>query len=75
MFKLQSPSKYSTFDAIHLLRCFFHCSKRFLNLLIWVPFSASAVFCFTSSTLAKCFPLKTSFHLGKQKEVAQGEMG
>ena len=23
MFKLQSPSKYSPFDAIHLLRCFF----------------------------------------------------
>ena len=30
-FKLQSSSKYSPFDAIHLLRWFFHCSKQFLN--------------------------------------------
>ena len=31
IFKLQSPSKYSPFDAIHLSKCFFHCSKRLLN--------------------------------------------
>ena len=31
MFTLQSPSKYSPFDAIYLLRHFFHCSKQFLN--------------------------------------------
>ena len=35
MFKLQSLSKYSPFDAIHLLRFFFHCSKQVLNSLIW----------------------------------------
>ena len=58
-FKFQSPSKYSPFDAIHLSRCLFHCSKQFLNLSILMPFSASAVFCFTSSILAKCFPLRT----------------
>ena len=40
-----SPSKYSQFDAIHLLRHFFHCWKQFLNLLILMPFSASAIFC------------------------------
>ena len=28
MFKLQLPSKYSPFDARHLSRCFFHCSKQ-----------------------------------------------
>ena len=42
MFKLRSPSKYSSFDTIHLSRLF-HCSKQFLNLLILMPFSASAV--------------------------------
>ena len=61
MFKLQSPSKYSPLDAVYLLRCF-NCSKQFLNLSILMPFSASAVFCFTSSsTSAKCFPLRTFF--------------
>ena len=44
MFKLQSPSNYSPFDTIHLSRCFFHCSKPFLNSLILLPLSASAVF-------------------------------
>ena len=56
MFKLQSSSKYSPFNAIHLLRHFFHCSKQVLNLLILMPCRASAVFCFTFSTSAKCFP-------------------
>ena len=43
MFKFQSPSKYSLFDAIHLLRQCFHCSKQFLNLFL-MPSSASAIF-------------------------------
>ena len=58
MFKLQSPSKYSLFDVIHLPRHFFHCSKQFLNSSILMPFSTSAVFCFISSTLAKRFHSK-----------------
>ena len=49
MFKIQSPPKYSTFDAIHQLRCFFHCSKQVLSLSILMAFSASTVLCFTSS--------------------------
>ena len=62
MFKLQSPSKYSPFDAIHLSRHFFPTAqKQFLNSLILMSFSASAVFCFTFSTLAKHFPLRTFF--------------
>ena len=38
MFKLQSPSKCSPFDAIHLLSRFSHCSKQFLNFpwLVWL---------------------------------------
>ena len=47
MFKILSPSKYSPFDAIQLMRCFSHCSKQFLNSLILMPFSVSAVFCFS----------------------------
>ena len=45
MFKLQTPSKYSPFGAIYLLRYFLHCSKWFLHLLILMPFIASAIFC------------------------------
>ena len=59
--KLQLPSKYSPFDIIHLSRCFSHCSKQLLNSWIFMPFSASAVPCFTSSTSAKHFPLRTFF--------------
>ena len=55
MFKLQSPSKYSLFDAVHLWRHF----STAQNLSILMCFSAAATFCFTSSTLAKCFPLRS----------------
>ena len=45
-FKLQSPSKYSPFDAIHWSRCFFHSSKQFWThqfwcLLVFLPFFVS----------------------------------
>ena len=33
MFKLQSPSKYSPFDAIHLLRCFFPLLRTVFELI------------------------------------------
>ena len=55
VFKLQSPPSYSPSDTMHLTRCFFRCSKQFSNCLILMPFSAFAIFCFTSSTSAKCF--------------------
>ena len=69
VFQFQSPSKYSQFDAIRLSRCLFHHSKQFLDLnsSILMPFSAFAVFCFTSSTLAKCFPLRTVIFWGNNK--------
>ena len=35
MFKFQSPSKYSPFDAIYPLRQFFHCSKHFGACWFW----------------------------------------
>ena len=44
-FKLQSPSKYSPFHAIHLSgHFFFHRLEQFLNTLTLMPFSASAFF-------------------------------
>ena len=72
MFELWSPSKCSPFDATHLSRCFSYCSKQFLHLSILIPFSASAVFGFTCSLSAKCFPLRTSSSRKTKKEVSQG---
>ena len=74
MLKLQSPSKYSPFDAIHLSRCFFHCSKQFLNLLTLMPFSASAIFV-PSLPCWQNFPFEDIFHAQKHKKVAPGEVG
>ena len=71
MFKLQSPSKYCPFDAIHLLRWFFHCIKQFSNSLLWMPFCASAMFCFTFSILARHFPLRT-FFIQRNKQRVSG---
>ena len=51
------------------IETFFHGSKQFLNLLILMPFSASAIFCFTSFTLAKRFPLRTFFIWGDEKQT------
>ena len=36
---------------------------------------STAVFCFTSSTSAKCFPLRTLFIRGHTQKVTQGEIG
>ena len=43
------------------IKIFFHCSKQCLNSSMLMPFSASAVFCFTSSTSAKLFPWRHFF--------------
>ena len=51
---------------------FFHCSKLFLNLSILMPFSASAIFGFTSSTSAKYFPLRT-FFMGETEKSWLGQ--
>ena len=73
MFKYQSPSKYSPFDAGHLSRCFLHFSKQVLHTSILMPFTAYAIFCFTSSTSTKCFPLRTFFIGETAKKVARSE--
>ena len=40
-----------------------------------MPFRASAIFCFTSFTLAKHFPLRTFSSRETKRNVAQGEIG
>ena len=64
MFKLQSPSQDSPFDAIHLLRYFFHCSKLFLNSLILMSFSVLAIFLFYLFHMGKMFPFEDFFMAG-----------
>ena len=72
MFKLQSPSKYSAFDAIYVSRPVFTTSQhtfwicQFWCLLMLLPFF---VFCFVFSLfpIGKAFPFEDFFHLGKQK--------
>ena len=71
MFKLQSPSKYSPFKTIQLSRCFSHCSKRFLNSLILMPFS----FLFHLFHISKTLPFEDFFHQGKLKKVAWDKNG
>ena len=56
-----------------ILSLFSYCSKQFLNSPILMLFSASAVFCFTSSS--KLFPLRTFFTRVNKKIVAWGEIG
>ena len=73
MFKLQSPLRYSLFDTTYLSGYFFHCSKRFLNMSILMPFSASAIFVLDLCTSAKPYPLK-NFSYGETK-VAWSETG
>ena len=65
---LHSPSKNSPFDAIQLLRCFFHCSEQFFSSLLLITFSASTIFCFTSSISAKHFSWST-FFIGETEKV------
>ena len=79
MFKLQSPSKYSPFHAIHLLRRFFHCSKTVFELVDFDAFQCFCHFCSTYSTWAKPFPLRTCFirknrksHQGRYREKGEG---
>ena len=74
MFKLQSPSKCSLWDAVHVLRHFFRCPKQFLNSLILVPFSASAIL-FHLFHISKVFPFEDFFHLGKQKKLLGVRLG
>ena len=76
MFQVQSPSKYSPFDAIHLWRLF-PTVQHFLNSPILMPFSASAIF-FGGGLfhISKTFLFEDFFHPGKQtnKKVTWGKV-
>ena len=64
-------------STLHLMQCnitietFFSTAQNSLNLSILMPFSASGIFCFTSSTSAKSFPLRT-FFIGETKKCPWG---
>ena len=67
IFKLQSSSKYSPFDAVHLSRCLFHCSKQLLNWFILMPLSVLQ-FLFHPFHIGRGFSFEEFCHPGKQKE-------
>ena len=71
VFKLQSPTKYSPFDAMHLSRHFFHCSKQVLNPIL-MPFSVSDCFLFHLSHIDKKSPLRAFFIQGNNKKKSLG---
>ena len=73
MFKLQSTSKYSPFDAIHLLRLF-SIAQTVFELSVLMFFSVSAIFLFHLFHISKTFPSEYFFSSGGKKKVARGEI-
>ena len=73
-FKRQSPPECSPSDAVPLVRRASHRSHQSLNSSILMPGSASAIFCFTSSTSAKRFPLRTFSSRETKKKITLGEI-
>ena len=68
MFKLQSPSKYSTYDAIHLSTCFFSTAQsQFWCILALLPYFVSPL------PYLQNMSFEEFFHLGNQtnKKVTQ----
>ena len=74
IFKLQSPSKYSPFDVIHLLRHFLHCSKHF-ELVDFDAFYCFCHFLFHLFYISKTFPFEDFFSSGETKNVMWGKIG
>ena len=69
MFKLQSPSKYSPFDAIHLLRHFFLLLKTVFEFVNFNAFYCFCQFLFHLVHISKGFPLMTLFSKTKQNKT------
>ena len=63
-FKLQSPSKYLPFEAIHLLRCFSTSQNSFWTHQFWCLLVLLPFFCFIH--IGRMFPVRSFFHPGKQ---------
>ena len=76
LFKFQSPSKYFPFDELHPPRCFYPCSKQFLNSSILTPFSVLSFFVspLLHLHIGKMFPFEDFFFI-RDKKVARGETG
>ena len=74
MFKLQSPPKYSPFDAVHLLRHFLPLLKTLLELIDFDAFKHFCHFLFHLFYMGKMFPFEDCFHPGKPKKVTGGEI-
>ena len=74
MLKLESSSKCSPFNPIDLLRCFFYCSKQFLNLLTLMINLVLLPFLFHLFHIGKTFPFEDCFSSAETKKVAWGEI-
>ena len=74
MFKLQSPSKCSSFDEYTYRDAFSTVQNSFWTHRFLCPLMLLPFLCITSSTSAKHIPLRTFFNLEKQKKVAWGEI-
>ena len=74
MFNLQSPSKYSPFDTIHLLRWVFLPLKTVFELVDFDAFECFCCFLFNLFHIGKIFPFEDFFHLRKQKQFAWGKI-
>ena len=73
MFKLQSCSKYSPFDAMRLSRCFSQCSNQFVN-----GFDSDAFQCFRRFSVSPLphrqnVPLWAHFSCGETKKSCLGQ--
>ena len=74
IFKLQSSSKNSLFDAIYLLRCFFHCSKQFLDLSILMPLCFCCLFVSPLPHQQNGSPLRTFSWGNKNSSLGQDQV-
>ena len=77
MSKLQSPSKYSPFDAIHLSRWLTTAQNSFWTHWFWCLLVLLLFFCFTFSTWGggEDFLFRKFFIWGDKKKAAWGEIG
>ena len=69
MFKLQSPSKSSPSDSIHLLRHFFPLLKTGFELIGFDAFQCFCCFWFHLFHIGNMFLFEDFFHPGKQKKM------
>ena len=67
MFKLQSPSKYSPFDATHLSRFFSTAQNRFWTYQFWCLLVLLLFFLFHLFHIGKTFPFEDFFIWGNKQ--------